>query len=121
MATSSFNAPIISDEAAKNEREALTDDERLKVEQDVYGVTSSAVPLCYSHAVKGQSDILESCKIESSSLHGLEDEIEMINSAEKLEYLEALEKCPATVRKESDPLFFLRCENFDLKVCILQQ
>ena len=43
-------------------------------------------------------------------------ECTVFSDRDKRDYLEAKEKCPHVVQKESDPIYFLRCEDYNIKV-----
>lgn len=49
----------------------------------------------------------------------LERELQNISAKNKTAYIQALKECPDVVTKESGPIRFLRCENYNSKVCHL--
>ena len=43
-------------------------------------------------------------------------ECTVFSDRDKRDYLEAKKICPQVVQKESDPIYFLRCEDYNIKV-----
>jgi hypothetical protein len=98
MSCFTFTAPIVTEQQEKEEREALTDDERKKLHEDVYG---------------GEELVTETEEMLRNGTRMLRDAVLAIPDAEKVAYLEALEIAPLMVERESDPVAFLRCEHYD--------
>jgi hypothetical protein len=92
----SFTAPQFSVEQLECEKASLSKEE---------GYTIS----CEKH---GFNPILrETSEMRQRGLVQLEEALQGIS--DKREYLRAFELAPELVRRESDPLRFLRCENYD--------
>jgi hypothetical protein len=98
MSAFTFTAPILTEQQEKEEREALTDDERRKVHEDVYG---------------GEQLVTETDTMLVNGVAMLREALGQIPDEEKTVYLEALEIAPLLVERESNPVAFLRCENYD--------
>jgi hypothetical protein len=98
MSAFTFTAPIVTVEDERLEREALTDDERKKLHEDVYG---------------GEQLVTETEEMLQNGTRMLREALLAIPDVEKVAYLEALEIAPLLVERESDPVAFLRCENYD--------
>jgi hypothetical protein len=98
MSSFPFTAPIITEQQEKEEREALTDDERRRLHEDVYG---------------GEQLVTETEEMLRNGTQILRDAVLAIPDAEKVAYLEALEIAPLMVERESAPVAFLRCKNYD--------
>jgi hypothetical protein len=98
----SFAAPQISEEDEQRERDLLSEDERQTIQDDIYGLS---VDLKYETEEIRQSapDLMQRALVE-------------IPVEEKSEYLEALERCPELVAKETPPLPFMRCDHYDANV-----
>jgi hypothetical protein len=94
-----FAAPVVTEEQEREEREALTEDERRKVHEDVYG---------------GEQLVTETDTMLLNGVAMLRDAVLSIPDAEKTAYLEALEIAPLLVERESKPVAFLRCANYDV-------
>jgi hypothetical protein len=93
-----FTAPIVTPEDEQAEREALTEKESQKLHEEIYG----------SEVEIEETDTM----LEKASLL-LQEALNEIPDAAKQAYLEALERAPLLVERESDPISFLRCENYD--------
>jgi hypothetical protein len=98
MSAFTFTSPVVTEEDERKEREALTDDERRKVHEDVYG---------------GEQLVTETDTMLVNGVAMLRDAVQSIPDEEKTAYLEALEIAPLLVERESNPVAFLRCENYD--------
>jgi hypothetical protein len=98
MSSFTFTAPVVTEQQEKEEREALTDDERRNLYQDVYG---------------GEQLVTETEEMLQNGPRMLSEAILAIPDAAKAAYLEALETSPLLVEQESDPVAFLRCEKYD--------
>jgi hypothetical protein len=93
-----FAAPIVTKEDERIEREALSEDEREMIRDEMYGDEKIM-------------DETEAMVREGKVL--LAEALETIPDAEKQVYIEALERAPQLVLSESDPARFLRCEKYD--------
>jgi hypothetical protein len=98
MSAFTFSAPIVKAEDEIIEREALTDDERQIIRDEVYG-TEVILP-------ETETTLTEGTALMAQALQA-------IPVTEKVAYLEALERAPELVDLESDPVAFLRCEKYD--------
>jgi hypothetical protein len=93
-----LTAPIVTLDDEQAEREALTEDERQTIHKEIYGVEDE---------IKETDTMVErAVLILQEALHEIPDE-------EKQAYLEALERVPLLVERESDPISFIRCEKYD--------
>jgi hypothetical protein len=99
MSAFSFSAPIVTPDDEQAEREALTEEERQRIRKEVYGV-------------EDEMEETDSTMVEKAVLL-LQEALHDIPDVEKHAYLEALERAPLLVEKESDPIRFLRCEKYD--------
>jgi hypothetical protein len=93
-----ITAPIVTPEDEQAEREALTEEESQRLYEEVYG----------SEVEIKETDVM----LEKASLL-LQEALNEIPEAAKQAYLEALERAPLLVERESDPISFLRCEHYD--------
>jgi hypothetical protein len=98
MSAFTFTAPIVTVEDERLELAALTDDERERLRKDVYG---------------GEQLVNETEEMLQNGTQLLRESLLAIPDEEKAAYLEALEIAPLLVERESDPVAFLRCENYD--------
>jgi hypothetical protein len=97
----SYTAPQFTEDDMRREEENLSQEERLEIENDVYG----------KQAIRR-----ETAQTLSEGIAELQRALDTIDSKDKQVYLEALEHCPGVVRVESDPILFLRCENYNGQV-----
>lgn len=98
MSAYTFTAPLVTPEEEKAEREALTDEEKKRLEDEVYGK---------------ENDIEETEDMQSTGIAMIQDAIEAIPASEKSEYNEALQRVPDLVETESPYLVFLRASRWD--------
>lgn len=97
----SFTAPQFSMEDEQLERESISEQEREALRLDLYG---------YAALQRETPDFLQ------ERLAALQDYLQQnddIPDSKKMVYEQALQECPDVVREESNPLFFLRAENYD--------
>ena len=101
MPAFSFTAPQITEEDERREKEALTQEERKRLEDDLYG----------------SNDLDEHPEMtETAAAYCLQQAMMQIPAEQKEAYLEALERAPELVAKESPAIAFMRCENYDAAV-----
>lgn len=98
MSTFISSAPIITPEDEQAERDALSEEERGRLHQQIYG---------------GEPEVKETGEMVQNGLVMLHEALERIPDLQKLAYLEVLERAPLLVERESDPVAFLRCETYD--------
>jgi hypothetical protein len=93
------SAPIVTKEDEIIERGALSDDEWQRIQEEVYG----------SEIIMPETDTMlqEGTALIAQALQDIPD-------TDKLAYLEALERAPELVERESGPVAFLRCEKFNI-------
>ena len=103
MSTFSVTSPRISDDDERRERESLTPEEINEIEQDINGTGF---------------DVVETDGMMLQAVIQLDEAIGVIPSADKVDYLRALELCPELVRIESESIRFLRSENYNPWVSI---
>jgi len=95
----SFTAPRMTEEEEEQEIRSLTEEERRAIHEDIYG------------------NVLHWEETEEMRDHGreeLEEALRIIPANEKEAYLEALERSPELVARESDSFLFLRCEKYNV-------
>jgi hypothetical protein len=107
MSTFSITAPRFTEEADRQEQESLSPAERVEIRNDVFG---AAVDV---YAIETPAERV-------AILVDMEEELARIPAHDKRDYEQALEVCPELFSQgvEADPLRFLRCEDFDVKVRI---
>jgi hypothetical protein len=101
VAAISYTAPRFTEDDMRREEESLSQEERLEIENDVTG---------------NQAIRRETAQTVSEGIAEFQQALDAINVNDKQAYLEALENCPDVVREESDPIQFLRCENYNGRV-----
>ena len=94
----SFTAPRVTEREMKEEREALTAQEALELQLDVQG---------------RKAITRETPEKLSKALKDLQEAMDCIKDPEKEDYLRALEVAPEVVDKESNPIWFVHCEDYD--------
>ena len=102
MAGFSFAAPQISLEDEERERELLTEEQREKIQNDIYGLSVD---------LKDETE-----EMRQSAPRLMQRALVEIPVEEKAEYLDALERCPELVAQETPPLPFMRCDHYDANV-----
>jgi hypothetical protein len=107
MGTFSITAPCFTEEADRQEQEDLSPAERAEIQNDVFGT-------------EADSTVVETPALRVQAVVEMEEELVRIPANEKREYMQALAICPELFRQgaEADPLRFLRCEDFHVKVQI---
>jgi hypothetical protein len=93
-----FTAPTVTPDDEQAERKALIEEESQRIYEEVYG---SEVEIIETDAMLEKASLL------------LQEALNEIPEAEKQADLEALQRAPLLVERESDPISFLRCENYD--------
>jgi hypothetical protein len=102
MAGFSFSAPQLSLEDEERERELLSEEERQKIKNDIYGLSVDLED--------------ETEEMRQSAPRLMQRALVEIPVEEKTEYLEAVEKCPQLVAQETPPINFMRCDHYDANV-----
>mmetsp|Transcript_31625 Transcript_31625/g.57261 ORF Transcript_31625/g.57261 Transcript_31625/m.57261 type:complete len:323 (+) Transcript_31625:175-1143(+) len=97
MQAFSFSAPRFTDEDEARELAEMTEEERLEVQQDLYG----------THV-----ELEETNDLRERLLEEMQTCLDAIPDDDKRVYLEACQVCPRIVTSESAPIRFLRCENY---------
>lgn len=98
MAAFSYTAPMFTKEQEDSERTTATEEEKEAASKDIYG----------------DETIDETASMVSDAALALfMQEMEAIPDDEKKGYLLALERCPLIIEQESDPVRFLRTEDYD--------
>ena len=100
MQTFSISAPQLTKEEQQREKDALTEEERLEIQKDI----------------QGTARFLETEEMTVNGLEQFQQELEQIPNDEKEAYLEAMQRSPDLVKTETNPIKFLRCEHFNVKV-----
>jgi hypothetical protein len=101
IAAISYTAPQFTEDDMRQEEESLSQEERLEIQNDVTGK---------------QAITRETAQTVSEGIAELRRALDAIHVNDKQAYLEALENCPSIVQVESDPIRFLRCENYNGQV-----
>lgn len=99
MPAFSFTAPTVSAEQIAEERKNLAEEERKQLQKDLYG--------------RQEDEVVETDVMIEKGLSVMEDAIAEIPEMEKADYLEALERAPQLVERESNPVAFLRFEGYN--------
>lgn len=95
----SATAPTITLEDEERELEALTEQEREELKRDLDGHNTE--------------ELVETEQVMQRGIGMFNEALMSIADAEKMEYLEAVDKAPLLVAEESPAEAFLRCERFD--------
>jgi hypothetical protein len=98
MSAFTFSAPIVTPEDERAEREALPEEERQRIHEEVYG---------------SEVEIKETDAMAEKAVLMLQEALHEIPDAAKQAYLEASERVPLLVKRESDLIRFLRCEKYN--------
>jgi hypothetical protein len=98
MSAFTFSAPVVTPEDEQAEREALTEEERQKIHEEIYGE---------------EEEMEETDTMVENAVLLLRQALNDIPETAKKAYLEALERAPLLVERESDHIRFLRCEKYD--------
>jgi len=102
MSAFSYTAPIISPREERAERDALTEEEKQKIHNDIYGGGSSI-----QHRIKETPEMIQNSQaLLREAMNGIPDR-------DKVDYLEAVERVPELVDGESPSIAFLRCQHYD--------
>jgi hypothetical protein len=113
MSAFTFTAPTFTEAQEALERSSLSEKEKDQIRCDLYGVDSSVFPVSthYSAIHDDDQNILDD---ESRSLN-LINEVICTSSGhhDKAALRTALETVPHLVTKESNFVYYLRCENYD--------
>jgi hypothetical protein len=104
MPVFSFTAPLISPEDEKHEQESLSPETRKEIQDQLYGRENKA------------ELIEETPERMTERLVQFNQALEKI--PDKRDYVDALQRAPSLVETESNPIKFLRCEQFDASVGI---
>jgi hypothetical protein len=102
--TMSATAPEFLPEHESEERETLSQEEIDEIEGDINGVV----------------EFEETPVMNTKGLVELETALKAIKDIKKRAYKEACDKNPELVKKESDPMAFLRCERYNAEVSWLR-
>jgi hypothetical protein len=94
----SWTAPQFNDREFQKERASLTPERAYEMDCERRGV--NAIPR-------------ETPQMRQRGLAQFLEALQTIEDVDKQDYMRALEISPEVVRKESDPLLFLRCEDYD--------
>ena len=97
----SISAPRISLEAVQREVESLSEPEKQRVVDDLYG----------SRCAQEQQP--EEPRQEAQALHDLQEALDAIPECEKINLILAEQRCPDYVHSRSHQLMFLHCDNFN--------
>jgi hypothetical protein len=98
MSAFTFTAPTITLQDEMEEREALTEEERNIIHEDLHG---------------SEQEATETDELLKNGMLLLHEALEAIPEEEKIAYLEALERAPQLVERESKGIIFLRFERYD--------
>jgi hypothetical protein len=98
MSAFTFSAPIVTPEEEQAEREALPEEERQRIHEEVYG---------------SEIEIKETDAMAEKAILLLHEALDEIPDSAKQAYLEASKRAPLLVERESAPIRFLRCEKYN--------
>lgn len=101
MPVFSFTAPLISPEDEKREQESLSPETRKEIQDQIYGRENNSI-------FEETSELLTEKLLQ---FHQALDKI-----PDKRDYVDALRQAPFLVETESNPIKFLRCEQFNASV-----
>jgi hypothetical protein len=102
MPVFSFTAPLISPEDEKREQETLSAETRKEIQDQLYG---------------RENPIEETPELITERLVQFNQALDKI--PDKRDYVDALRRAPSLVKTESNPIKFLRCEQFEASVSIV--
>jgi hypothetical protein len=105
MSAFSFTAPFVTPEQEKEEFNSFSEAEREKIHRDLHGTVE----------VTGDepAEFLPTSFVRALPL--LQDALDAIPEGDKADYMEALERAPDLVRRESPSELFLRVETLDTR------
>ena len=98
MSAFTFSAPIVSEEEEKAEREALTEEERQQLYDELFGT---------------EKEIPETDEMRATGTSLMRDAIESMPLEEKSAYMTACERVPELVQSESPCIRFLRATKWN--------
>ena len=101
----SSSAPSISLEEEQAERDSLTYEEKRALGRDLWGSKDA-----------DDNPFYETPAMRATCQAALRRALDLIPDTEKKEYLEALDRDSILVEQESDPMAFLRAEDYDTEV-----
>ena len=99
----SHTAPQVSLVELDEERKALSNEQVVQADADVQGTHDG-------------SFLVETEDMLKEGSERMQNEIDKMNLEDKQSYLDALQKCPELVERETPFLKFLRATDFDAKV-----
>lgn len=102
--TISYTAPTFSEKDLIEERLSLSSEQRAQIDEVLLG----------TRPVQRETD-----ELRVDGLQVMRESLEQLDIKEKESYLQALRECPELVESETDPLIFLRSEDYDGKVSCL--
>lgn len=103
----SLTAPRFTEEQDKKEHQDLDSVEAAALERDLYGIFRGK---------EGPDGWMITDEIETTRIQGLaqlDEAVDMLPTSAKADYLRALATAPDVVEKETNPLEFLRVEEWD--------
>ena len=101
----SLTAPCFTKQNEQEERESLSPEEAKYLQSEITGIDDTFI-LDYE-----TTHDIEHCVKEVEQY--IDDNV---GGVQKKEYLQALDKCPELVEKETNPIMFLRSENYNIEV-----
>lgn len=104
MPVFSFTAPHITPEEEQQERQNLTEEMKVELEQDLYGDYLD---------INDNDDVKETDEFLAQKIQEMEEELARIPPNLLKDYTEAKRRVPELVQTESDPIKFLRCEQYN--------
>ena len=102
----SFTAPAVTPEFEQKERESQTEEQLTTIRNEIYGEYGTLVET-------------EQMRNNASSL--LAEALDSIPNTQKYEYLEACERDPGLVERESNSVAFMRSEQYNPWVSPMRQ
>ena len=98
MSAFTFTAPIVTEEEEQAERDALTEEERRRIEKDLYGE---------------ETEIIETEELLNNGLIMIQEALDALPLGLKTDYMRACEISPDLVERESPFIRFLRVSEWD--------
>ena len=102
----SMTAPCFTPHEEQEERDSLSKDEAEYIQKEILGDNDTFIV-----DYESNNDV-NVCVTQLNQF--IEDSISM---SDKKEYLHAQQVCPQLVQTETNPIMFLRSENYNIKVC----
>lgn len=104
-----MTAPGFGPKQEHDEWAGLPPEEKTEIINELYGLDYDVNRQRFERQEQNMLELVD--RVQDHITSNIADE-------DKKEYLEAFERAPEIVQKETDPAMFLRCENYDIEVRI---